>query len=63
MQEELVPHKVFTGDRPSLQLLLPELSPFTVGQLLSIYENRTVVSAPVALLSPYENRQPDDGPC
>ena len=31
------------GDRPSLQLLLPELSPYTVGQLLSVYENRTVV--------------------
>jgi glucose-6-phosphate isomerase len=41
--EELVAHKVFGGDRPSVQLLLPELSAFSVGQLLSIYETRTVV--------------------
>ena len=40
---ELVPHKSFPGDRVSMQLLLPELSPQTLGHLLGIYEHRTAV--------------------
>jgi len=39
----LVPHKVFTGNRPSLSILLPTLDAYTVGQLLSLYENRIAV--------------------
>ncbi len=41
--DPLVPHKVFPGNRPSSQLLLEELTPFTTGQLLAIYEHRTAV--------------------
>ena len=41
--EALVPHKVFPGNRPSSSLLLQELTPFTAGQLLAIYEHRTAV--------------------
>ena len=40
---ELIPHKTFPGNRPSLSLMLPELSAFTVGQLLALYEHRTAV--------------------
>ena len=36
----LVPHKSFTGNRPSLSLMLPALDPYTVGQLLALYEHR-----------------------
>eukprot|EP00898_Chlorokybus_atmophyticus_P005352 jgi/Chlat1/5818/Chrsp4S06282 len=36
----LIPHKTFSGNRPSHSLLLPSLDPYTTGQLLSIYENR-----------------------
>lgn len=38
--KELIPHKTFDGNRASSSILLPELTPFTVGQLLSLYENR-----------------------
>eukprot|EP00897_Mesotaenium_endlicherianum_P002557 jgi/Mesen1/2329/ME000155S01433 len=31
----LIPHKTFTGDRPSLSVLLPALTPYTVGQVLA----------------------------
>lgn len=41
--EELVPHKVFPGNRPSSSLLLPCLDAFTTGQLLAIFEHRTAV--------------------
>lgn len=36
----LIPHKSFTGNRPSMSILLPELDAFTVGQLLALYEHR-----------------------
>lgn len=36
-------HKEFPGNRPSLSLLFPELTPFTCGQLLSLYEHRVAV--------------------
>jgi glucose-6-phosphate isomerase len=38
--ENLVPHKTFTGDRPSVSLLFNELNAYTCGQLLAIYEHR-----------------------
>jgi len=41
--EELVAHKTFKGDRPSLSLLLPICDPFNLGQLLALYEHRTAV--------------------
>ncbi|PKI45164.1 hypothetical protein CRG98_034468 [Punica granatum] len=41
--EHLVPHKTFTGNRPSLSLLLPSLNAYNIGQLLAIYEHRVAV--------------------
>lgn len=41
VEEELVPHKVFKGDRPSMSLLMPKLTAYAAGQLLAIYEHRT----------------------
>eukprot|EP01071_Lankesteria_metandrocarpae_P011218 Lankesteria_metandrocarpae@DN5423_c0_g2_i1.p1 len=39
----LQPHKLFDGNRPSTILLMPELTAFYCGALLSLYENRTAV--------------------
>ncbi|GAB2287538.1 Glucose-6-phosphate isomerase, cytosolic 1 [Dionaea muscipula] len=41
--EFLIPHKTFSGNRPSLSLLLPTLNAYTVGQLLALYEHRVAV--------------------
>ena len=41
--EELRPHKVFPGNRPSSSILMTKLDAFSVGQLLAIYEHRTAV--------------------
>ena len=41
--EALVPHKEFPGNRPSNVLLVDKLDPFSVGQLLALYEHRTAV--------------------
>ena len=40
-KEDLVPHKVFQGNRPSVSLLFPKLTAYATGQILSIYEHRT----------------------
>jgi glucose-6-phosphate isomerase len=39
----LVPHKTFSGNRPSSSLLLPQLSAYHAGQILAIFEHRTAV--------------------
>jgi len=38
--EHLIPHKTFTGNRPSVSILLNKLDAYTVGQLLALYEHR-----------------------
>ena len=41
--EELVSHRTFEGNRPSMSLLLPKLTAYATGQILAIYEHRTAV--------------------
>jgi glucose-6-phosphate isomerase len=36
-------HMVFPGNRPSSSILMTRLDPFSVGQLLALYEHRTAV--------------------
>jgi len=42
--ENLHPHKLFPGDRPSLSILFKgSLTAFNCGQLMSMYEHRVAV--------------------
>ncbi len=41
--EDLVPHKVFTGNRPTNTLLARELDPHTLGSLIALYEHKIFV--------------------
>ena len=50
----LVAHQAFPGDRPSTVILLPELSASTLGQLVALYEHRTVVQAAVWGINPFD---------
>ena len=43
MDASIVPHRTFPGNRPSISLLFPQLTAFTTGQMLSLYEHRTAV--------------------
>ena len=45
--EELQPHKAFSGNRPSMSILVSELTPFKLGQLLVLYEHRVAVQGMV----------------
>ncbi len=38
--EALVPHKTFPGNRPSNSLLMPELTPRSLGALIAAYEHK-----------------------
>ncbi|MDB5184429.1 MAG: glucose-6-phosphate isomerase [Candidatus Saccharibacteria bacterium] len=40
---DLAPHKVFSGNRPTNTLLLPKLTPHTLGQLIALYEHKIFV--------------------
>ncbi|CAO1419076.1 unnamed protein product [Diamesa serratosioi] len=38
--EKLVPHKVFTGNRPTNSIVVKKVTPFTLGSLIAIYEHK-----------------------
>ena len=38
--EDLVPYKIFPGNQPSSTLLLPNLTPYTLGQVLALFEHK-----------------------
>ncbi|MGE0629758.1 MAG: glucose-6-phosphate isomerase [Hyphomicrobiaceae bacterium] len=45
--KRLAPHKTFPGNRPSVTIVLDQLDPFTLGQLIALYEHRVFVEAAV----------------
>ena len=38
--EKLIPHKVFTGNRPTNSILFPKLTPRALGLLIALYEHK-----------------------
>jgi len=45
--ESLLPHRVFEGDRPSNTLLLDDLSPYRLGALIALYEQKVFVQGSI----------------
>jgi glucose-6-phosphate isomerase len=45
--EEVVPARVFTGDRPTTSIMAAELSPSVLGQLVALYEHLTFTEGAV----------------
>jgi glucose-6-phosphate isomerase len=41
--DRIAPHRVFSGDRPSLTILYRQLDPKTFGRLIALYEHRVFV--------------------
>ena len=39
----LAPHRAFPGNRPSVMLAYPRLTPFVLGQIVALYEHRVFV--------------------
>lgn len=44
---ELVPHKTFAGNHPSNTLMMPVLTPRTLGQLIALYEHKIFVQGAI----------------
>lgn len=43
--DEIAPHRVFPGNRPSITILHRLLDPFALGRLIALYEHRVFVEA------------------
>lgn len=43
VKEELIPHKEMPGNRPSNSILVDKLTPYTLGQLIGLYEHSVFV--------------------
>ncbi len=52
--EELVPHKVFAGNRPTNTLLFDRLTPRTLGRLIALYEHKIFVQGVIWNVNSYD---------
>ena len=52
--EWLAPFKVFPGNQPSTTLLLPRLDPYTLGQLIALYEHKVFVQGVIWGLNSFD---------
>ena len=41
--QKLTPYKMFSGNRPTNSILIKELTPYTLGQLIALYEHKIFV--------------------
>ncbi|MER2998210.1 glucose-6-phosphate isomerase [Pontibacter populi] len=41
--ENLLPHKLFEGNKPTTSIMLRQLTPYNLGALLAVYEHKTFV--------------------
>lgn len=48
------PHKEYSGDQPSTTLLLTELTPYSLGQLIALYEHKVFVMATIWGINPFD---------
>lgn len=47
-------HRVFPGNRPSTTLVYTELSPYTLGQIVALYEHRVFVEGAILGINSYD---------
>ena len=52
--DELAPHKVFPGNRPSTTILYRKLGPRTLGMLLALYEHRVFTMGAVWQINSFD---------
>lgn len=43
VKPELIPYKIFEGNRPTNSFLIKKITPFTLGQLIALYEHKIFV--------------------
>ncbi|OIP83916.1 MAG: glucose-6-phosphate isomerase [Porphyromonadaceae bacterium CG2_30_38_12] len=54
VKAELIPHKVFEGNRPSSTFFLDTLTPQNLGKLIAMYEHSTYVQGVIWGINPFD---------
>ncbi len=52
--EDLVPHRVFEGNRPSNTILLERLTPAALGKLVALYEHSVFTQGVIWGINPFD---------
>ena len=52
--DRLAPHRVFPGDRPSVSILLPQLTPEALGALVALYEHKVACLGALWGINPFD---------
>ena len=52
--KKLVPHKMFEGNRPTNSILVRRIDPFTLGQLIALYEHKIFVQGIVWRINSFD---------
>ncbi len=52
--DQVAPHRVFSGDRPSVVILLPRLDAYTLGQLVALYEHKVACLGALWGINPFD---------
>lgn len=52
--EQLLPHKVFEGNRPSTSILFDKVTPNTLGKLIALYEHKIFVQGIIWDINSYD---------
>ena len=54
VEERLVPHRVFEGNRPTNTILAEELTPATLGRLVAVYEHSVFTQGVIWDIDPFD---------
>lgn len=54
VQENIVPHKVFKGNKPTNSFLFQKLAPATLGSLIAMYEHKIFVQGAIWDINSYD---------
>ncbi|AFL48714.1 glucose-6-phosphate isomerase [Sinorhizobium fredii] len=52
--DKIAPHRVFSGNRPSLTFVYDQLDPFALGRLIALYEHRVFVEGALFNINPFD---------
>ncbi|MFT5452505.1 MAG: glucose-6-phosphate isomerase [Enterobacterales bacterium] len=53
-QMKLSPHQQYAGSQPSTTILIDQLSPYTLGSLIAIYEHKVFISSVLWDINPFD---------
>ena len=52
--QQLLPHKIFPGNRPTTSILFKRLDPRTLGSLIALYEHKVFVQSVIWNVNPFD---------